>query len=91
MIEQYLRPPGWIARVLANLGSPLSFDELEPPVAEDLVRFAFLNAPLIRRRVTLGDLLIFLDWDRAALWDHVWYKSKVVVEAARCQQDQRGS
>lgn len=88
-IEQYLRPPRWIARVLTNLGSPLSFDELESPVAEDQVRFAFLNAPLIRRRVTLGDLLIFLDWNREALWDHVWHESKAVVEAARCQRDQR--
>jgi glycerol-1-phosphate dehydrogenase [NAD(P)+] len=88
MIEQYLRPPGWIARVLANLGSPLSFEELEPPVSEEQVRFAFLNAPLIRRRVTLGDLLIFLDWDRETLWDHVWYESKTVAEAV---QDQRES
>lgn len=90
-IEQYLRPPELIARILTNLGSPLGFDELEPQVEDEQVRFAFLNAPLIRRRLTLGDLFIFLDWDREALWEHVWQESKAVAEAARCKQNQRES
>ena len=83
-IEQCLRPPMWIARLLSSLGSPLNFNELEPPVSEDAVRFSFLHAPLIRRRLTLGDLLIFLNWDREALWDHVWRESQAIAEMARC-------
>jgi glycerol-1-phosphate dehydrogenase [NAD(P)+] len=71
-IEKPLRPPEWIAAVLSNLGSPLAFEELDPPVTEDCVQFAFINAPLIRRRLTLGDLFVFLNWDREAVWKHVW-------------------
>ncbi len=71
-IERFLLPIERIARILTDLGSPLSFDGLEPPVDEARVKFAFMNAPFIRRRVTLGDLLIFLDWDREALWRRVW-------------------
>lgn len=82
-IERFLRPPEHIASILVELGSPLSFDELDPPVDEALVKFAFLNAPLIRRRATLGDLLVFLDWDRVALWENVWRGTKAVAEAAR--------
>jgi glycerol-1-phosphate dehydrogenase [NAD(P)+] len=82
-IEAYLRPPEYLARLLHRLGSPLSFEELNPPVSEEVVRFSFLHAPLIRRRLTLGDLLIFLDWDREALWEHVWRESQTVVKAAR--------
>ena len=49
----------------------LSFAELTPPPTEAEVKFAFLNAPLIRRRLTLGDVFVFLDWDREALWARV--------------------
>ena len=49
--------------------APLSFAELEPPISMVDVRFAFQNAPLIRRRLTLGDLFIFLGWDQEALWE----------------------
>jgi glycerol-1-phosphate dehydrogenase [NAD(P)+] len=82
-IEQYLRPPHYIARLLSRLGSPLSFEELTPPVPKQTVRFSFLNAPLIRRRLTLGDLLIFTGWDREALWDHVWHESQSIIETVR--------
>jgi hypothetical protein len=30
-----------------------------------------MNAPLIRRRLTLGDLFVFLQWDQEALWAQV--------------------
>ena len=83
-IERYLRSPEYIAALLSRLGAPLSFEELQPPVPEHAVRFAFLHAPLIRRRLTLGDLLIFLDWDREALWDHVRRESQKIIDMARC-------
>ena len=34
--------------------------------------FAFMNASLMRKRLTLGDLLIFTDWDRESLWQEIW-------------------
>ncbi len=71
-IERYLLPVERIVRILKDLGSPWNFEGLEPPVDEARVKFAFMNAPFIRNRVTLGDLLIFLDWDREALWQKVW-------------------
>jgi hypothetical protein len=37
------------------------------------VRFAFFNAPLIRRRLTLGDLMIFFGTPREALWRDLWH------------------
>jgi glycerol-1-phosphate dehydrogenase [NAD(P)+] len=66
-----VRPPELAAKILREVDSPLGFDQLTPPVSADQVKFAFLNAPLIRRRLTLGDLFLFLNWDREALWAHV--------------------
>jgi glycerol-1-phosphate dehydrogenase [NAD(P)+] len=82
-VDRLMKPPERIVRILSRLDSPLSFDELEPPVSEEQVRFAFLNAPLIRRRTTLGDLLLFLDWDRGALWNEVWSALRGIVEPAK--------
>jgi glycerol-1-phosphate dehydrogenase [NAD(P)+] len=88
-IAQLLKPTERIARILARLGSPLSFDELEPSVSEEQVRFAFLNAPLIRRRTTLGDLLLFLGWDREKLWNRVWTELHTVIESAQRLRDRQ--
>jgi glycerol-1-phosphate dehydrogenase [NAD(P)+] len=65
------RPPELAARILQEVESPLRFSELTPPPAEAEVKFAFLNAPLIRRRLTLGDLFIFLNWNQETLWARV--------------------
>jgi hypothetical protein len=35
------------------------------------VQFAFRSAPLIRRRFTLGDMFVFLNWDQESLWAQV--------------------
>jgi hypothetical protein len=45
--------------------------------SEAEVRFAFLNAPLIRRRLTLGDLLVFGQGEQAA-WQEAWAVSRRV-------------
>jgi glycerol-1-phosphate dehydrogenase [NAD(P)+] len=71
-LARLARPPERLAQVLRAVGSPLTFAELEPPAAEAEVEFAFLNAPLMRKRLTLGDLLLFLNWDREALWRQAW-------------------
>jgi glycerol-1-phosphate dehydrogenase [NAD(P)+] len=77
-LERLTRPPERLAQVLRAIGSPLTFAELAPPAAEPEVEFAFLNAPLMRRRLTLGDLLLFLNWDREALWDQVWARAQAL-------------
>jgi glycerol-1-phosphate dehydrogenase [NAD(P)+] len=86
-IERFLGSPDRIARILAELGSPLCFDELEPPVGEAAVRFAFLNGPFTRQRATLGDLLVFLNWNRELLWERVWRKMNAAAGSARNARD----
>jgi glycerol-1-phosphate dehydrogenase [NAD(P)+] len=71
-LRERLRSAERVAEIMAAAGAPLRFADLEPPAAEADVRFAFANAPLIRRRLTLGDLLVFFNWDAAALWPRVW-------------------
>lgn len=66
--RELARPAARVASILRAVGGPLSFGELEPPASEADARFAFLSAPLMRRRLTIGDVLLFLGWDREALW-----------------------
>lgn len=70
-LRSLTRSPELTARILRAVDAPLSFDQLTPPVSAEQVKFAFLTAPLIRRRLTLGDLFILLNWDRETLWANV--------------------
>ncbi|MCA1900457.1 MAG: iron-containing alcohol dehydrogenase [Chloroflexi bacterium] len=65
-------PPETIRQILLAVGAPVRWSELRPPVREREARFAFMNASLMRKRLTLGDLLIFTHWDRPSLWDRIW-------------------
>jgi hypothetical protein len=49
----------------------MDFGALTPPIQTWEARNAFLNAHLIRRRFTLGDLLQFSGCDTETLWDRV--------------------
>lgn len=71
-LRSLVKPPELAARILTEVGAPLHFATLNPPPDETEVRFAFLNAALIRRRLTLGDLFVFLGWDVESLWRRVW-------------------
>jgi glycerol-1-phosphate dehydrogenase [NAD(P)+] len=71
-IRALTRPPERLLEVLAAVHSPLTFAELDPPAGEAQVRYAFLNAPLMRKRLTIGDLFIFLNFDRERLWQLAW-------------------
>ncbi len=71
-VRALTRPPELVDQILRQVASPLGFDQLDPPISAEDVKFAFLNAPLIRHRLTLGDLFVFLNWDREALWEQVW-------------------
>lgn len=70
-LQALTRPSQLATRILHEIRSPLSFDELTPPLTAAEVKFAFLNAPLIRRRFTLGDMFVFLNWDSESLWARV--------------------
>lgn len=63
--------PQRLISILRSVQAPEVFSELEPPQSESDVKFAFMNAPLMRKRFTLGDLLVFLHWDREKLWQQV--------------------
>jgi glycerol-1-phosphate dehydrogenase [NAD(P)+] len=70
-LSSLVKPPEVAARILHAISSPVSFADLTPPPTESEVRFAFRSAPLIRRRFTLGDMFVFLNWDQETLWAQV--------------------
>jgi glycerol-1-phosphate dehydrogenase [NAD(P)+] len=75
-MRQQIQRRAWPAQrlldILRAVESPLAFSALTPPMTEAQVKFAFLNAPLMRKRFSIGDLLVWLDWDRETLWRQVW-------------------
>jgi glycerol-1-phosphate dehydrogenase [NAD(P)+] len=70
-LRSLVKPPEVAARILKAVSAPMSFAELAPVPAETEVQFAFMNAPLIRHRFTVGDLFVFLQWDQETLWSQV--------------------
>ena len=70
-LRSLAKPPELSARILRAVASPLRFTELTPSPSAAEVQFAFMNAPLIRHRLTLGDLFVFLNWDQETLWAQV--------------------
>jgi glycerol-1-phosphate dehydrogenase [NAD(P)+] len=71
-VAAWTRSPEDLLKILHAIDAPLSFTQLTPPIAEPQAHFAFMSAPLMRKRLTLGDLFIFLNWNREDLWQQVW-------------------
>ncbi|HSJ87429.1 MAG TPA: iron-containing alcohol dehydrogenase [Anaerolineales bacterium] len=71
-LQKETRPSDVILQILQKAGAPTRWSQLEPAISEDQARFAFFNASLMRKRLTLGDILIFTHWDRERLWDTIW-------------------
>lgn len=71
-LEAETCPPETIRDILQAVEAPTRWSQLNPPVDEKSARFAFMNASLMRKRLTLGDLLIFMNWDRESLWNMIW-------------------
>jgi glycerol-1-phosphate dehydrogenase [NAD(P)+] len=71
-IRQRVWPSQRIMEILRAVDSPLVFSALTPAATEAQVKFAFFNAPLMRKRFSVGDLLVWLDWDRETLWQQIW-------------------
>jgi glycerol-1-phosphate dehydrogenase [NAD(P)+] len=67
-LRSLAKPPELAARILRAIEAPVHFEGLTPVPSDAEVQFAFRNAPLIRHRFTLGDLLLFLNWDQETLW-----------------------
>jgi len=70
-LRSLVKRPEVTSRILHAIASPVHFEGLTPAPTEAEVQFAFRNAPLIRHRFTLGDLLVFLNWDQETLWGQV--------------------
>jgi glycerol-1-phosphate dehydrogenase [NAD(P)+] len=75
VLQSDTRPAATMYQMLRTVGAPLSFAELEPHFTEEEVKFAFMNGPLMRKRMNVGDMLIFTNWDREMLWRKI--KTKV--------------
>jgi glycerol-1-phosphate dehydrogenase [NAD(P)+] len=71
-LEAETCPPETIREILQAVNGPIRWSQLNPAVDEKKARFAFLHASLMRKRLTLGDLLIFMNWDRETLWKKIW-------------------
>lgn len=79
-LEKDICPAENIVNILKSIGAPLTWSQLKPPVDEKNARFSFLNASLMRKRLTIGDLLIFTGWDREALWSQICSSTQQIVK-----------
>jgi glycerol-1-phosphate dehydrogenase [NAD(P)+] len=70
--------PERLVALLGKINAPTCFADLTPAFEESDVQFAFLNAPLMRKRLTLGDLLVFFECNRQSLWERAWKKTQGV-------------
>jgi glycerol-1-phosphate dehydrogenase [NAD(P)+] len=66
------RSPNAILQILQKAGAPMRWSQLKPAIREEEARFAFMNASLMRKRLTLGDILIFIESDRESIWENIW-------------------
>ena len=66
------RSPDGILEILQKGGAPIRWSQLKPAIRQEQARFAFMNASLMRKRLTLGDILIFTGWDRESIWENIW-------------------
>jgi glycerol-1-phosphate dehydrogenase [NAD(P)+] len=72
------RTPERLLEIMHAIDSPLTFNAVVPPLTEAQARLAFLDSPLMRKRLTLGDLFIFLNWDRERLWRQIWNRTQTL-------------
>jgi len=70
-LTSLVKPPELTTQILQAVASPTRFAKLIPSPSAAEVRFAFTNAPLIRHRLTLGDLFVFTNWNQEKLWTQV--------------------
>ncbi len=71
-LQRLTRPAEDIEKILNAIKAPVHFSECQPPLDETRLHYAFMTAPLMRNRLSLGDVLIFFRWDRDQLWRQIW-------------------
>jgi glycerol-1-phosphate dehydrogenase [NAD(P)+] len=86
-IRSIVRPPEKVVELLKAVESPLRFEELDPPLDEARVKFAFVNSPFARRRPMLSDLLLFLNWDFESLWSRAWARSRQLTGRGQSEDE----
>ncbi len=63
-ITKLVAPPETLATGLSAAGAPATIEELDPPAAPEIVRWALRSLPFMRDRFTVADLRFFAsDWD----------------------------
>jgi glycerol-1-phosphate dehydrogenase [NAD(P)+] len=77
-LERRTRSPRELIEIFKAVGGPGNFSQMDPPANEAPVKFAFLNSPFMRNRFTLGDLLVFLNWERETLWERAWKETQIL-------------
>jgi glycerol-1-phosphate dehydrogenase [NAD(P)+] len=76
-------PPERYVQALAATGHPLSFEDVPPGLPRDQVRWAFANARLMRRRLSVADFLGFLGLWTDELVDRLFAEFDEICEQAR--------
>lgn len=71
-IFSLVNTPQQIREILKSVNGPYTVKDLSPTLTEEQLKFAFLNAPLMRKRLTIGDILIFFNFNRQRIWNNVW-------------------
>ncbi len=75
-LQNQIRSTDVILSILKAINAPIKWEMLVPEVQESAAHFAFMNASLMRKRMTIGDLFIFMNWDREALWKQIWKRQQ---------------
>ena len=78
-LQEEIRSTDVILKILRAINAPIKWEMLEPQVNEYEAHFAFMNASLMRKRMTIGDLFIFTGWNREALWQKIWEQQQTLV------------
>lgn len=78
--QEEIRSTEVILKILKSIHAPIKWEMLEPKVQESTARFAFMNASLMRKRMTIGDLFIFTNWDRETLWKQIWERQQKIIK-----------
>lgn len=61
-LRELVAAPERLGRALTDVGAPVRFGDLDPPVTPQTARWAISNCHLMRDRFTIVDLLFFLGW-----------------------------
>jgi glycerol-1-phosphate dehydrogenase [NAD(P)+] len=78
-LKKQIRSTDVIMKILKAINAPIKWEMLIPEVHEEAAHFAFMNASLMRKRMTIGDLFIFMNWDRETLWKQIWMRQQNIL------------